>query len=178
MVHYKDYVAGWLDSSIHEFLKAWPRNSEKLKFALITCLDSDLEPNALLNRSPDLRSLAREARPLGAGLLVPTTRLLQANSQNQLFFGFDEAWFFPGKPVEPKPDSTWLVGPARIDQRKLEQLGEWMSQNSCSLALGDGEGLNFLIKARGLVAHVLAHSLEQPQPHAAFGTSATEAVAR
>ena len=44
MIHYKSYVAGWLDSSIHDVLDALPRSSKATSFGLITCLDSNLEP--------------------------------------------------------------------------------------------------------------------------------------
>ena len=49
-----------------------------------------------------------------------------------------------------------------IDQAKIDQLGDWMLMNGCSLALGDGDGLNFIMKAQGLVKYLLAHSLTQP----------------
>jgi len=103
--------------------------------------------------------------------------LISANLKTQLFFGFDEVWFFPGDKISPKPASAWLVGPARIAQEKLNRLNAWMSSNSCSLALGDGEGLNFIIKARGLVKHLLEHSIEQRQPEAVFAASSTAALA-
>jgi hypothetical protein len=164
MVYYQDYVAGWLDSSIHEVLATLPLSGTSMKYALITCIDSNLDPHSLLTASPELRSLATVARPMTRGLLLPTRLLLKADSSKQLFFGFDEVWFFPGDKVEPKPDSAWLVGPARMNQARLDELGAWMSRNACSLALGDGEGLNFIVKARGLVKHLLGHSLSQPQP--------------
>ena len=53
MVTYKHYVAGWLDSSIHELLETTPLiKSTKTQYALITCLDSNLDPSSLVTRSP------------------------------------------------------------------------------------------------------------------------------
>ncbi len=167
MVHYKEYVAGWLDSSIHAFLAEFPPRSSSTVYALITCLDSNNEPRALLNTSPELRAVADVAKPLGKGILLPTKQLLAMATRTQLFFGFDEVWFFPSNDIEPKPDSASLVGPARLDQQRLEQLGAWMVANSCAMALGDGAGLNFVVKAHGLARHVLGHSIEQPQPSVA-----------
>jgi len=164
MISYRNYVAGWLDSSIHDFFGAFPRKFSSLEFALITCVDSNPDPASLLETSPALKSLATEARPLGRGLLVPTRRLLEIEAGDQIFFGFDEVWFFPGSVVEPKPESVCLVGPARPDQRALDRIGGWMSANDCSLGFGDGEGLNFIVKARGLVRHLLGHSVSQPEP--------------
>jgi hypothetical protein len=173
MVSHKDYVAGWLDSSIHDVLQAFPHNSESMEYALITCLDSCLEPSSLLDQSPELLPVKAVARSLGKGLLLPTKLLQQANSQNQIFFGFDEVWFFSSDKIDPKPDSAWLVGPARIGQEAIEELGEWMANNSCSLALGDGVGLNFIIKARGPTKLLLSQSIVQPEPNVTFVASPT-----
>jgi hypothetical protein len=163
LVSYKDYVAGWLDSSIRAFLDMLPPHSESMRYALITCIDSNLTPKALLEASPELKAL-KGARPLGNGLLVPTRLLLEAHARKQLFFGFDEIWFFPSETISPKRASVWLVGPRRMNQAKLKKVGEWMVGNACSLALGDGGGLNFIVKARGLVKQLLGHSLSQGQP--------------
>jgi hypothetical protein len=164
MVSYKNYVAGWLNSSIHDFLQALPPNVSTTRYALITCLDSNVAPSSMLGGSHELASLAIGAQQLGKGLLLPTRLLQEADSGMRLLFGFDEVWFFPSAKIEPKPDSAWLVGPARMDQAKLGKLASWMSRNACALALGDGDGLNFIVKAEGLGRHLLGHSLDQPQP--------------
>ncbi len=164
MVSFKSYVVGWLDSSILDLIEFLPNKAESLKFALITCLDSNPAPASLIDKSPQLKSLMSVAVPLDKGLLLPTKRLLEAISLHQIFFGFDEIWFFPKEPKEPKPDATSLVGPARIDQQMLTKLGPWLSSNSCSMGLGDGEGLNLIIKAGGLVRYLLGHSISQTAP--------------
>ena len=64
MVHYKEYIAGWLDSTVHDFLKVFPRNSKSTKYALVTCIDSNLDPASLLSSSPELRSIAERVAPL------------------------------------------------------------------------------------------------------------------
>jgi hypothetical protein len=167
LVSYESYVAGWLDSSIHDFFEAFPSTFNSMEYALITSLDSNPDVASLVEKSSELKSLMATARPLGRGLLLPTKRLLEVESCDQVFFGFDEVWFFPGEKVEkvePKPETAWLVGPARIDQKTLNKLGVWMTAHSCSLAFGDGDGLNFIVKAKGLVRHLLGHSIRQPVP--------------
>lgn len=173
MVSYEGYVAGWLNSSVHDFLAAlFPSPAKALRYALITCLDSNPHPASLLDSSPELKSLAAGAKTLGTALLLPTGLLMERGAAHRYFYGFDEIWFFPGEPTQAKPASASLVGPARVDQSRLDALGKWMSHNACSLALGDGEGLNFVVKARGLVRHLLGHSLEQPRPSVApFGAA-------
>jgi hypothetical protein len=164
MLHYNEYVVGWLDSSIHDFLEVFPRSSKSTAFALITCLDSNLDPTPLLQKSPELRVAINGAKPLKRGLLFPSKRLQEANLRDQIFFGFDEIWFFPSDKIEPKPESAWIVGPGRIDQAKLDRLGPWMTAHHCSLALGDGDGLNVIVRAQGLVKYLIAHSISQPKP--------------
>jgi hypothetical protein len=164
MVSYEDYVAGWLDSSIHDFLELFAAAPKSMDYALMTCLDSNPDLASLLDASPEFRSLMANARPLGRGLLLPTKELLEAESSDRVFFGFDEVWFFPSEKIEPKPEAVGLVGPARVDQRTLNRLGAWMTGSSCSLGIGDGEGLNFIVKARGLVRYLLGHSNDQAAP--------------
>jgi len=162
MIHYKDYVAGWLDSSISDFLAHFPSGSKTLSVALVTSLDSDLSPSKLLVDSPELKFIATKAKPLGKGFMVSTSLIL--NSATEVFHGFDEVWFFPHTKIAAKPPTAWLVGPNRITQAKLDKLGSWMASNECSLALGDGDGLNFIVKARGLAKYLLALSMSQSQP--------------
>jgi hypothetical protein len=164
MVSYKHYVAGWLDSTIHDFLTANAPSGASSKYALITCLDSNPTPANLLDKSPELKSIANKASVLGTALILPTDLLLEAISRQQIFFGFDEVWFFPTKRIERKPKLVSLVGPTRIDQPRLDKFGKWMLDNNCSMGLGGGEGLNFIVQARGLVRYLIGHSIDQRQP--------------
>jgi hypothetical protein len=164
LTHHKEYVAGWLDSSIEEFLDTFPRNSESAAYALITCLDSSPDPASLLQKNPTFRAALNGATTLKKGLLLPSKVLHKASLRSQLFVGFDEIWFFPTPEIEPKPESFSIVGPHRVDQEVLDNLGPWMEANGCSLALGDGEGLNLIVKAYGLAKFVIAQSLVQPEP--------------
>jgi hypothetical protein len=163
IVTYKDYVAGWLDSTVHDFLQVGELGAAEAAYALITCLDSNPNPASLRNRSPELKAIAKKVEVVGTGLLLETELLLEHESRSQLFFGFDEVWFFPNTDIQPKPESVSLVGPARLNKVRLKELGKWMTANSCSLALGGGEGLNFIVKAHGLVRPLLGHSIEQPE---------------
>lgn len=162
MISYRNYVAGWLNMSVSELLDVLPDTSKRLTYTLITCVDSNRNPSSLLQTSPELRPLSQNAYPLGTGLLVPTKTLLTSRRTQPIFYGFDELWFFPDKPLRPKPDTAWLVGPGRIEHRTFRELGSWMNQTSCSLAVGGGTGLNFAIKAGGLVKYLLGVTLDQP----------------
>jgi hypothetical protein len=162
IISYRNYVAGWLDSTVHDFLVDFSPNASA-KYALITCLDSNPKPAALLEKSPELKPLADQAMILGTGLLLPSEVLLLAESDasSRVFFGFDEIWFFPSKRIQPKPSGVTLQGPARLTQGMFNRLAAWMSDNSCSLALGGGEGLNFAVRARGFGKYLLGYSIGQ-----------------
>jgi hypothetical protein len=164
VVHYNEYVAGWLDSSIRDFLSGFPRGSESAAYALITCLDSNRDPASLLEKDAGLQAAMPGVRPLDKGLLLPSKLLQKASLRSQLFFSFDEVWFFPTAKIEPKPQSASIVGPGRIEQETLEKLGHWMGANGCCLALGDGVGLNIIVKEHALMKYVIAYSLSQPEP--------------
>ena len=163
IVSNKDYVAGWLDSSIHDFLEVPLPSVASTKYALITCLDSNQNPASIRNKSPELKPIAKKLQIVGSGLLLPTELLLETESSNRKFFGFDEVWFFPSKSIQPKPPSASIIGPTRLNRARFNKLGKWMSENSCSLALGGGEGLNFVVRAHGLARFLLGYSIEQPE---------------
>jgi hypothetical protein len=131
---------------------------------LITCLDSNPDLPSLLNRSPELKTVMAEWEVVGKGLLMPTNLILKTGLCRKLFFGFDEVWFLSSKRMKARPESACLVGPERIDRHKLKKLTRWMAANSCSVALGDGAGLNFVVRARGLLGRLLAHSIRQREP--------------
>lgn len=158
-------VTGWLESSVHDFLEQFPFGSADTAFALITCLDSNPSPAELLETSPpSLRAILRRAKPLHGGLLLRSNALKAPRALDELFVGFDEVWFFPTNDVEPKPKSVFIVGPDRIDKNALNKLRIWMRRNNCSLGLGDGCGLNVIVKADGIARNIIAHSMSQPVP--------------
>src|SRR5437879_6406796 len=85
MVRYEEYIAGWLDSSIHYFLEIFPLDTSSTAYALITCLDSNPEPKSLLKKNSELKSAMNGEKPLKKGLLVPSGLLQKASLRNQLF---------------------------------------------------------------------------------------------
>jgi hypothetical protein len=164
IVYHNGYVAGWLDSSVGDFLAPLPRSAESAAYVLITCLDSNVDPASLVKKNPNLREALNGVATLKNGLLLPSKLLYKSSLRSRLFVGFDEIWFSLTAEIKPKPKSASIVGPQRISQEMLEKLGDWMDANGCSLALGDGAGLNVMVKAYGMVKYVLAHSLSQPEP--------------
>jgi hypothetical protein len=167
LVANKDYVAGWLDSSLHDFLAVLPADGESIKYALITSIDSNPKPASMRLQSPELKRIANKLEPLGDALLMTTKALVESDARKQILFGFDEIYFFPERSITPKPKSASLIGPARLSRARFNRIAKWMSANSCSLALGSGVGLNFIVRAHGLVRFLLGHTLEQSEASAA-----------
>lgn len=164
MLDFNGYVAGWLNGTISDFLSEFPRGFEAVKYVLITCLDSDPAPALMLKNNTELGAAIGGATAVQNGLLVPYKSLQKASLRDQLFAGFDEIWFFPSDDVKPKPRTASIVGPHRIDRATIEELGEWLVVNDCLLGLGDGVGVNIIVKADGIAGRVIGHSLAQPEP--------------
>lgn len=161
IVSYKNYVAGWLDTSLQDFLAVLSPSASSTKYALITCLDSHPNPALLRKTSSELMSIADRLEIRGSALFVPTKVLIETASIERIFFGFDEVWFFPDDHVRSNPPVRAVIGPTRLSQARLEKAGVWMAGNACSLALGGGSGLNFIVRAHGLVRSLLGTSIEQ-----------------
>ncbi|MBS0210373.1 MAG: hypothetical protein JSS27_15620 [Planctomycetes bacterium] len=157
MLKYKTFLAGSMAGSIRDFLDALPARRTSTRYALIAALDSNLAPATLLESSTELRRLGRKVKPLGQGLLLATDLLAEVHEQ--VLFGFDEVWFFPSRDISDKPASPTIVGPGRIEQETLKKLERWMTKNGCTLGLGDGDGLNFIIRAQGAVEDLLSFTI-------------------
>ncbi|MBX9680445.1 MAG: hypothetical protein K2X38_16930 [Gemmataceae bacterium] len=156
----KGFVAGWLDISLPELLDSIDVSHET-RWAVISTLDSQPNPASLLKKSPELRKLAKQITVLGDSLLLRAESLFEANRQSPLFFGFDEVWLFPDEPLEDKPEGSSIVGPGRLSSKRLRPLGSWLEANRCSLGLGGGEGVNFVVPAHGLARDLLGCTLKQ-----------------
>lgn len=137
-------TAGWIDTTIHDFL-AEIKPLPEMKYALVTCLDSSFDLSPAVERNSSLRDL-RELKILGSGFFLKTADLLKIERKSRLFFGFDEIWLCSQKPSTAKPKSIVITGPDRIRDRERNRLSEWMEKNHCSLGLGDGTGMNFCAK--------------------------------
>jgi hypothetical protein len=96
LVSYDHYVAGWLDSSVRDFFDVLrpARSLDSLKYSLITCLDSDPEPAALLNKNAVPGPAAANARLVGRGLLLPTKHLLENDCYTEFFSDSTKSGFF------------------------------------------------------------------------------------
>ena len=166
MASLKDYVIGWINKSINEFLSEDDELYHSNSYALITCLDSNPDVSSVFRLFEDKKSLPLLVPnlPVGRGVLVPTRRLIAANQSRRIFFGFDEIWFFPGKKITPKPDDLTITRPGPIDPLEIEHHAAWMNSNGCSLGLGDGEGMNYCLKVQG-VARTVVRALNESMTH-------------
>jgi hypothetical protein len=150
-----EYMVGWRDTTIHDFLQEIHQPARSMAYALITCLDSTFDMEVLLEQSKHMAKLAGRPKFVGRGLLVSTRQLLACESHDRLFFGFDEVWFFSKSSVTPKPEGLVIVGPERIDPKDIEKHGDWMRSNNCTLGFGDGIGLNYCLRVRGIAKDIV-----------------------
>lgn len=151
-----DFTAGWIDTTIHDFL-ADIEPSPSIAFASVTCLDSSFDLAALVERNSVLRDLCHrgELTVLGRALCLKTRHLLAIDRKSRLFFGFDELWLCSKAPSKPKPEDIIITGPDRISDQTLDSLSVWMRDNHCSLGLGDGTGMNFCAKLSGVAKYIV-----------------------
>jgi hypothetical protein len=163
MSKHADYMAGWIDTTIHDFLSEIDEPTSSMGYALITSLDSSTDIPALLEKSKHLSALQGKHQVVGTGIVVSTRQLLLAQKKNRVFFGFDEVWFFPHADISPKPDGLAIVGPEPIGAQEMEEHDEWLRSNNCSLGLGDGAGMNFCLKVRG-VARFIVEAFNEANP--------------
>lgn len=160
-----DYMIGRIDTTIHAFLAEIDDPTSSMAYALVTCLDSNFDVPSLLEKSKHLKNLKEKCQIIGQGVLLSTRQLLSAEKKNRLFFGFDEVWFFPNANITPKPTTFVIVGPDEISPKEVRQFGEWLRSNHCSLGLGDGTGMNFCLKVRG-VAKYIVEAFNETKPQA------------
>ncbi len=158
-----EFVSGWIDTSIHEFLVEIESPPASMSYALITCLDSSFDVAKALHENKALRRMTESGRKVGRGMLVRTRDLLDADRLESLFFGFDEIWFFGHPDVKAKPKSLVIVGPDRISADMRRPLDAWMRSEGCALGLGDGVGMNFCAKLSGL-ARFLVEAFAETVP--------------
>lgn len=161
MANNRDYSVGWVDSSIHEFLLATESAPPaSMEYAFITCLDSCFDMSLLVKQSREIRSAQLGGKLVGKGWLVKTNELVATERKHPIFFGFDEVFFFASPPRKGKPDTIVLVGPGKISQPLPTEWLAWFRRNRCSLALGDGMGLNFVAKLQGIARFLVPHIVE------------------
>jgi hypothetical protein len=162
MTETTSYTVGWIDTTIHDFLSGIEEPSSDMSYALVTCLDSSFDVAAVAARHPELKSLQKQnkLKTVGRGILLKTHYLAALDRRQRLFFGFDEVWFSSRPLSKPKPKQVIITGPNRIEAPQLRRVAEWMQSNAISLGLGDGTGLNFCARLRG-VAKLLVTSLNE-----------------
>jgi hypothetical protein len=154
------YTPGWIDTTIHDFLATVKEPPSSMAYALVTCLDSCFDLQSIVASSRTLQPLEEHAGFVGNGLLLTTRRLLTVERRTRVFFGFDEVWFFSRIPASPKPGDLIITGPGRIRGDSLGRIAGWMEENDCSLALGDGTGMNFCARLRGIARYLVPASTD------------------
>lgn len=133
------YVIESKQSSIIQFINDFDFKPTK-GFVLVTHLDSHPKPVSFRDKLPPLFV------QFGDALLAPAGFL--HDFKDEVFFGFDEFFYFTGKPIQVKPNNLQsLVGPNPIEKLTPE-LEEWLSTNYCMFGVGDGAGvLNMVIRS-------------------------------
>ena len=155
MVAKKEYMAGFVWTTINNFLDDLDEPSPSMSYALVTYLDSNPDVSSVFRDNESLVRYQSIMTPIGPGALFSTHKLVDANRRQRIFFGFDEIWFSPDENVTEKPRSFVITRPNSIDPQEISDHGPWLNQNRCSLGLGDGEGMNYCLKVQGVARSIV-----------------------
>ena len=138
--------AGFIsDTSLGEFISAHATTFRRLPYVLISFIDSDSNVvdmpwvRAHLDSDP---SWALSQRPL----IVTGTHFIQAVEGNLQLAGFDEIWVPSRWLVTPPPLTANLLAPRNLSDSVPAEVSEWMEETESRLGLGDGEGLNYVVR--------------------------------
>jgi hypothetical protein len=134
----------------------------------------------MVKKSKHLQSAIMNYCSIGNSLLVKTKDLVNIEHENQIFFGFDEIWFISQKSFLDKiifkinydlselqnlhtnaETLLTLVSPNPIKSTSIQKLIDLMQHYDLSCILGDGVGMNYLLKnsQRTLMLYLLnAHN--------------------
>jgi hypothetical protein len=138
-----DLIVGWVDTSIRDLLRADTSELTRFTYWLVTSIDSTTD----LTRHATAQAIVAQHAScafLGQGVLIPGKAVASIAAHFDLFNGFDEAWLFAIKPDTSKPAGLSTVAPLNLGSDAVPPLlASWMKQSTCSLALGDGVGLNY-----------------------------------
>lgn len=152
----------WIaDLAIPDFLAGARRLLAHYPRVLMTMHDSGTfesrEEAELVRQSVGIKGSA-----LDWGLLFDLDWAIQPENASRVFVWFDEVYLLGGDvPVDrpgfrltsETPITTWSIG-------SLQQLGKWLHQNRCPLALGDGVGLNIATTDTALIEWIEAQYSE------------------
>lgn len=137
------YIGTQLNGSICDYLSEMHKVPKSMRYALITSLDSEINPASFLENNKLFDN--KDASALGLGIFLPTEMLMQDKFFENIFFGFDEIWFFPEKINNPKPNDLSIVSPIKASDDIVKKAEPWMRQTNCSMGLGDGNTLNAIM---------------------------------
>lgn len=181
------HISGWVNTSIHNFLLDITKISPGMSYTIISCLDSCSEVSLMVKKSKHLQSAIMNYFSIGNSLLVKTKDLVNSEHENQIFFGFDEIRFISQKSFLDKiifkssengmdinhdlsqlqnlhtnaETPLTLVSPNQMESTSIQKLINLMQHYDLSCILGDGVGMNYLLKKsqRTLMEYLLkAHN--------------------
>ena len=85
---------------------------------------------------------------LDGAILVGTDVLLEMDRRtHDVFVGFDEVFLFETQPDEVPPPEVVLTSELPLTEQPaelLQAMSDWMSRSGCSVAMGDGCGVNII----------------------------------
>jgi len=131
--------------SVRAWLEEHQVTVARLPLILISTFDSD-------RRVADMPWAVAKGRS-DPGWALSTSPLVISGSSTvdllgdqNLFTGFDELWVPAQMPVIDPPDDANLVAPRDLDVEVPPAVLAWLTLSGCRLGVGDGEGMNYVVR--------------------------------
>lgn len=144
---------GHIQSSVGEVVLNFARALQQERFVLITSVDSQHNLKACV----DVCALDPSAIYIEGGMLTSPQVLVRAAEAGTLN-GFDEVWVVSKRPASRPSAAAILVCPRDLDRDDAEQAVDWFEANGGVLAIGDGDGLNFIANSEDLALKIEKNS--------------------
>jgi len=145
------FYAEWLpDIDISSVLAGMHEVIAQFPYVVLSCLDSARSVASLpsIQSFAASRGLSRDV--LGEDLLLDGPRFQLLATDENFLTGFDEVWFCQQRPYVESPRGFVLTSDRPIQGSPPQAVRAWMTDADCELALGDGDGLNYITSSLGL----------------------------
>ena len=125
-----------------DYVRAHSEVIRTTPWAMIVCLDSSYDMTAFPSDEPIFQFRRQEVLMVEGAVAFSGVHLLELLDRFEVFFGFDEVWFFSERPVHAVPGELSLQGPFVPELFDLQAAGSWMRENQALAGVGDGKTEN------------------------------------
>lgn len=133
----------WLPSlAIPDVLSTVLAAEANAKYVLVTVIDSTPQVRQLPSIVPLLDQLGMFYRAVDDDVVIKAADLSALVNRHHILSGFDEIWLCRDIPRAGKPVTFQITSDVPFGNDPPAGLLNWMLASTCTVGLGDGDGLN------------------------------------